>query len=119
MQHRRATATLMLQNGISRNTECDIMVGFPKSSHICTKIAQCHFVCYFSLVLHSQTTIWCKVFIACSISAYVERVWYTSYTFFVLAAHPHHGVLLGSCGILNHNSAFNLVHNPVVSHTGV
>ena len=34
MQHRRATATSMLQNGISRNTKCDIMVGFPKSSYI-------------------------------------------------------------------------------------
>ena len=25
----------MFQNGISRNTKCDIMVCFPKSSHIC------------------------------------------------------------------------------------
>ena len=35
MQHRRATAASMFQNGISRNTKCDNMVGFPKSSHIC------------------------------------------------------------------------------------
>ena len=34
MQHRRTTAASMFQNGISRNTKCDIMVGFPKSSHI-------------------------------------------------------------------------------------
>ena len=34
MQHRRATAASMFQNGISRNTKCDIIVGFPKSSHI-------------------------------------------------------------------------------------
>ena len=34
MQHRRTTAASMLQNGISRNTKCDIMVGFPKSGHI-------------------------------------------------------------------------------------
>ena len=33
MQHRRATAASMFQNGISRNTKCDIMVSFPKSSH--------------------------------------------------------------------------------------
>ena len=33
MQHRRATAASMFQNGISRNTNCDIMVGFHKSSH--------------------------------------------------------------------------------------
>ena len=34
MQHRRATAASMFQNGISRNTKCDNMVDFPKSSHI-------------------------------------------------------------------------------------
>ena len=34
MQHRRAKAASMFQNGISRNTKCDIMVGFHKSSHI-------------------------------------------------------------------------------------
>ena len=33
MQHRRATAASMFQNGISRNTKCDNLVGFPKSSH--------------------------------------------------------------------------------------
>ena len=33
MQHRRTTAASMFQNGISRNTKCDIMVSFPKSSH--------------------------------------------------------------------------------------
>ena len=33
MQHRRATAASMFQNGISRNTDCDIMLGFHKSSH--------------------------------------------------------------------------------------
>ena len=33
MQHRRTTVASMFQNGISRNTKCDIMVGFPKSSH--------------------------------------------------------------------------------------
>ena len=33
MQHRRATAALMFQNGISQNTKCDNLVGFPKSSH--------------------------------------------------------------------------------------
>ena len=39
MQHRRATAASMFQNGISRNTKCDNMVGFPKSSHIyCLRI---------------------------------------------------------------------------------
>ena len=38
MQHRRATAVSMFQNGISRNTKCDIMVGFHKSSHICVII---------------------------------------------------------------------------------
>ena len=35
MQHRRATAASMLQNGISRNTKWDNMVGFPKSDHKC------------------------------------------------------------------------------------
>ena len=44
------------------------------------------------------------MFITCSISTHVERVWYTSYTLFILAAHPHRGVLIGSCGFLNHNS---------------
>ena len=34
MQDRRTTAASMLQNGISQNTKCDIMVGFPKSAHI-------------------------------------------------------------------------------------
>ena len=34
MLHRRATAASMFQNGISRNTKCDIIVGFPKSYHI-------------------------------------------------------------------------------------
>ena len=34
MQHRRTTVASMLQNGISRNTKCDIMVSFPKSSPI-------------------------------------------------------------------------------------
>ena len=34
MQHRGAKAASMLQNGISQNTKCDIMVSFPKSSHI-------------------------------------------------------------------------------------
>ena len=34
MQHRRATAASVLQNGISQNTKCDNMVGFSKSSHI-------------------------------------------------------------------------------------
>ena len=33
IQHRRTTAASLLQNGISRNTKCDIMVGFPKSGH--------------------------------------------------------------------------------------
>ena len=37
MQHRRATAASMFQNGISQNTKCDIMVSFPKSSHIIKK----------------------------------------------------------------------------------
>ena len=35
MQHRRATAASMFQNGISQNAKCDIMVGFHKFSHIC------------------------------------------------------------------------------------
>ena len=39
MQHRRTTADSMFQNGISRNTKCDIMVGFPKSSHICVNVS--------------------------------------------------------------------------------
>ena len=34
IQHRRVTAASMLQNDISRNTKCDIMVSFPKSGHI-------------------------------------------------------------------------------------
>ena len=71
-----------------------------------------------SLVSHSQTTIWRRAFIACSISAHVERVWYTSYTLFILAAHPHRGVLIGSHGFLNHNSTFNSVHNTIANHTG-
>ena len=54
-----------------------------------------------------------------SISTNVERVWYTSYTLFILAAHPHREVLIGSHGFLNHNSTLNLVHNPVISHNGV
>ena len=35
MQHKRATAASMLQNGISLNTKCDNMVGFAKSGHKC------------------------------------------------------------------------------------
>ena len=34
MQHRKTTAASMVQNSISQNARCDIMVGFPKSSHI-------------------------------------------------------------------------------------
>ena len=34
IQHRRATAASMFKNSISRNTKCDNLVGFPKSSHI-------------------------------------------------------------------------------------
>ena len=49
----------------------------------------------------------------------MKRVWDTSNTLFVLAAHPHRGELIGSRGFLNHNSAFNSVHNPVVNHTGI
>ena len=71
------------------------------------------------LVSRSQTTIRCRAFIACSISIHTKRVWSTSYTLFVLAAHPYRGVLIGSRGFLNHNSTFNSVHNLVVSHTGV
>ena len=33
MQHRRTTVASMFKIGISRNTKCDIMVGFTKSSH--------------------------------------------------------------------------------------
>ena len=55
MQHRRATTASMFQNGISRNTKCDIMVGFPKSSHkywqwyaLQTAIGEkCVFACVF------------------------------------------------------------------------
>ena len=57
--------------------------------------------------------------ITCSKSPCAERVWNISYTLFVLAAHPHRVVLIGLHGFLNHNRAFNLVHNLVVSHTGV
>ena len=32
-QHRGTTAASMFQNGISRNTKCDNLVGFCKSSH--------------------------------------------------------------------------------------
>ena len=58
------------------------------------------------LVLHSQTTTRQRTFIACSISTRAERIWNTSYTLFVLAAHPHRRVLIDSCGFLNLNSAF-------------
>ena len=34
MQHRRATAASLFQNGISQNTKCDNLVGVSKSSHI-------------------------------------------------------------------------------------
>ena len=34
MHHRRTTSASVFQNGISRNTKCDNLVGFPKSSHI-------------------------------------------------------------------------------------
>ena len=34
MQYRRATAASMFQDGISRNTKCDNLVGFLKSGHI-------------------------------------------------------------------------------------
>ena len=44
MQHRRATAASLFQNGISRNTKCDIMAGF---SHRCTYLN--------SLVLHAAS----------------------------------------------------------------
>ena len=50
MQHRRTTAASIFQNGISQNTKCDIMVGFPKSSHIfvlhlCTDLYVHRFIC--------------------------------------------------------------------------
>ena len=40
MQHRRATAASMFQNSISRNTKCDIMVGFPNPVTITITITQ-------------------------------------------------------------------------------
>ena len=36
---------------------------------------------------------------------------------FVLAAHPHPGVLIGLGSFLNNNDVLNLVHNLVASHT--
>ena len=33
MQHKRTTAASMLQNGISQNTKCDVIVCFSKSGH--------------------------------------------------------------------------------------
>ena len=41
MQHRKITAASMLQNGISLNAKCDIiiiMVSFPKSGHILSQL---------------------------------------------------------------------------------
>ena len=49
LQHRRTTAASVLQNGISCNTKCDIMVDFLKSSHIrmCIYIPSYYLVTYY------------------------------------------------------------------------
>ena len=67
--------------------------------------------------LVNQTTFLVQGIIAYSISTSVERVWRTFKAFFISAAHPHPGVLIDSCGFLNHNSTLIMVCNPVVSHT--
>ena len=69
----------------------------------------------FSLV--NQTAFSAQGLIACSISARAKRVWNTSYTFFVSAAHPHPGVLIDARGSLDRNSALNMVEDSVSSHT--
>ena len=43
MCHRRTTDASMFQNGISQNTKCDNLVGFPKSGHICNIIKLCNY----------------------------------------------------------------------------
>ena len=65
------------------------------------------------LVLCSQTTILVQ-----GVAPVPKRVLNTSFTFFVLAAHPHRGVLIDSRSFLNLNSVFNLVHNLDVSNAG-
>ena len=44
MQHRRATAASMFQNGISQNTKCDNLDSFPKSSHISVHIQSINYL---------------------------------------------------------------------------
>ena len=55
--------------------------------------------------LVNQTAFSAQGLIACSISARAERVWNTSNTFFVSAAHSHPGVLIDARGSLDRNSA--------------
>ena len=76
MQHRRATAASIFQNGISQNTKCNNLVGFPKSSHICncrtsaseykfnTRIITIHNIIGLQNVYPSSLTIKCYYIVA-------------------------------------------------------